>query len=689
MKINSLSLNNQNKNRDINKNNSTNPNFKGLIDVPGMMMNGIEKGGFATSFLIQDTMGMTAPRTGEGLIRGIDKERVNATFNVIKAKMLFQEPKQEDKEKSIKFKELNFKEGLEVAIREGLSGPLMMATPVVVLLLGKKFVGKSTFTNSGMINRLGNKLTNIVKNGNNNSIKSLKTDFYKQNITDLVQATTNAADKTAEAQFIDKALKSVEKLDLIAEKASKSKGKYKKALNKLEERENKKLLDLFNDFHKTNSSDLDMVNRVRFDGEVYSTDKMISGMRAYAEDAFKGKNISDITSDYTKNLKTSSIIKRTATNITATLSTIGSLSIVPMIYKLVNPVPPGAIANGTQGTANSEVKTAEVSNEQKTNNKTSQVSFKGKWDKLAKNLEFNGNQFTPALMTSLSVCGLMGPRTLTAAKRAPEDPVTKKKDYSEIPEILVRDITSTLAVTFGVPTLSKAIISTYENASGFVLQNKPEKPMSKVKSFVDKLNPLSAYSYYGISDLDQIYGNINTPEKLTNMTNFVDKNGGNIAKVLNTVKETKEVFSNHGLNINELAKQKDKKAANQIIMEKMAESKEFTQKLIDAIKPAKEGAANNILKRARSLNSIVSAAATFILVPAILGIVLPKIVYSMTENNRKKKANLNNAQPVNTVSAQNTETAKPAETVQDAKKAIDYSKLRRQENPTFKQMKHS
>lgn len=83
------------------------------MDIPGALMQGLENTGFIGSFLVQDTLGMTVPRTREGLYRDVPEE------------------------KKKNFKDLNFKEGAEVLIREALSGPLMMFTPVAVLLLGK------------------------------------------------------------------------------------------------------------------------------------------------------------------------------------------------------------------------------------------------------------------------------------------------------------------------------------------------------------------------------------------------------------------------------------------------------------------------------------------------------------------------------------------------------------------------
>ncbi len=674
MKINSVgTVNNINKT----ENNQSNPNFKGLLDIPGMAMNGIEKGGFATSFIIQDTLGMTAPRTGEGLIRGIDKERVHATWNVMKARLTFQEPSEEDKQKCLSLKDLNFKEGLEVGIREGLSGPFMMFTPMLVLALGKKYVGKSTFTNSSMINRLGNRFTEVVKNGGHDSVEALRKDFYKKNITNIVQSTTKSGDISAESAFIERATDAMAKLDEYENKIANSSGKVRRNAKKAQKRAQAQLIQDFNDYHKTHSSDFDLLNRVKLDGQVYSTEKTINGIRGYAQDALKGQSLESITEDSSKTLKKSALVKRGVVNLAAAVSTIGSLSIVPMLYKLVNPVPPGALGDPTKESTGAGVNENVVSDKNATSNKNNgQVSFTGKLDGLARHLEFNGSQFTPALMSTLAVGGLMAPRCITAAKRAPEDPVTHKKDYSEIPEALTRDIISTGAVTFGVPMLSKALISSYEGNTGFVLRNKAPKNMSTAKKVLDYLNPFSGLSYYGISDLDQIYGNVDTPEKLGNLANFLDENGGNVAKVLKTEKETHSVFEKYGLNIKELAKQSDRKTANQTVINKMNEDKNFAQELVEKLKPAKKGGANAMLKRSRSLNSYVSFAATVLLVPAFLGIVLPKFVYKMTAKRQQKQAEAR--------AAYQAELGK-----QDQAPKVDYSKLTNAvTSTTFQSMKH-
>ncbi len=658
MQINSVGSNshiNNNGYKKQSKAQQSNPNFKGLGNLPGWAMQNLENSGFIGSFLVQDTLGMTVPRTREGLFRDVP----------------------EDKKKDAR--NWNFKEGAEVLIREGLSGPLMMFTPVAVLLLGKKFIGKSTFTNSSLIKRIGKTLTETVKGGAHDSAEALKNDFYRRNVTKIVQETTNAVDKAAESAFIDKAVRAMEISDKYAEKIANSSGRRKRLYKKAAKRHDANIIEMFNNYHISNNSDYSLVNKVSLDGGVFSTDKAITGIRSYAADALKNKKTADITEEFTEKLQKKSLTTRFITNALAAASTIGSVSLVPMLYSIINPVPPGSLANKANTSKSNEQAPVVKTETQSANKNNGQVSFTGKWDKLARHFEFDGNQLTPALMTTLAAGGLLAPRVHTAVKRAPEDPVTKKKDYSEVPEILTRDVTSTAAVTFGVPLLAKGIVSSYEYNSGFVLQTKPNKPMTAFRKVLDKLNPFSSIAPYSLNDLNHIYGKVDSVEKLGTFSKFINDNNGSIAKVFDTIKESKDVFAEHGLDIKELAKQKDRKAANQAIIDKMANS-EFANKLVELIKPAKDGKANNMLKRARSLNSYTSFAATFFLVPAFLGIVLPRMVYGLTEKRQKKmaeaKAAMNASQDVQQVAI--TDNSK-----------VDYSRLMTTaNNQTFAKMKH-
>lgn len=690
MKINSINTanyanNTKANNRNAKKNN--NPNFKGLMDFPGTAMNLIEKGGFVASFLVQDTLGMTVPRTLTGTVRGVDEDRIQATKNYYKAKLLFQKPKKEDEEKRLHLKDLNFKEGAEVGIREGLSGPLMMFTPILVLLAGKKFVGKSSYTNSSLIRRLGKNMKEVVSSTQHDSVDSLKKDFYRKNLTKMVKETTGSANAEAENNFVNSAMQSmarIDKLDAMKAKIPFYNIPKKHRVSKLQKQTQSNLVQSFNDFHKENSNNYDLLNNVSLDGATYKTGETIDAIRAYSKDVLNGKKAEDVTEKYVDNVKTKSVVGRMLVNAAAAVSTIGSLSIVPKLYKLVNPVPPGALGDPktadakASATAQNNAKAVDDNKDAKNNN--GNVSFRGGKlslaDKAAKTFEFDGHNLTKTLMLSLSAVGLLTPRVATAAKRAPEDPVTKKKDYSEIPEIVTRDVTSTVAVTCAVPVISDAIFNASQKKLGFVLTN-------------EKKNFLGLRPSYGSSSIEQIYGNLDNEAKLKTFGNFINEREGNLAKIFSKDKNANKVFKDNGLDLKELAKG-DRKDANKAIIDKIA-NKDFAKTLADSLKPV-NGKVNGILKRARSLSSTPSFLSTVLFVPVFLGVVLPKIVYGMTAKRHKKMEAEDMAYV--TGQAKKAEQAQPAPANQNnaAQKtsAVDYSKL----NSNFKgtaldSMKHS
>jgi len=106
------------------------PNFKssfvtGMLGASGALMQGIENRGYVLSFLIQDSLGMTLPRTITGFHR--DKEITG---------------------------EYNYKEGWEVFGREAMTGPYMMFMAPIMLWLANKKCGTAG-TNTRLIKILG------------------------------------------------------------------------------------------------------------------------------------------------------------------------------------------------------------------------------------------------------------------------------------------------------------------------------------------------------------------------------------------------------------------------------------------------------------------------------------------------------------------------------------------------------
>lgn len=621
-------------NSDINTKKNNNPKFKGIgsaaLNATGNAMNWIENGGFVTSFLIQDTLGMTVPRTREGLYR--------------------------DRDKKVKFKDMNFKEAGEVFIREFLSGPLMMFTPFIVFALTKKFMGKSTFNNTGLVKKMGKNFTDVIKNKKSGeTVKGLKENFYRNTLHQMVEHTTPNA--TGKNEFVEKIFNNVSKLDELEAQLPNAKGKTfgQKLSNIFKSKSNKfksekdilkeqiaetkgNILKEFNEYHTTHSNELGLVNKIRINNDTYSAAESIDSMRNYAFDAIKGNDITQISEDTAKNLEKKTMAKRIFSTVAASLATIGSTSIVPAIYTILNPVAPGAMDNGCYNPDHEHMPTNKTQNIQKPdNNKTTDkkgnVQFKGN---VLRQLQFDGNQLTPLLMTTLAAGGLIVPRVRTAVKRAPIDE-DGKKNLIEVPEILTRDIISTTAVTFGVPILSKAMVNTYEDASGFVLKNnKPNEKMSTFKKIIDTINPLSSIEPFNNKDLKEIYGNIDSKAKLTNFVQFIDEKGGDLAKVFKSLKNGKESFAGTVGDFDSLTNAKlDRKASNAKIME--AITNHFDENMVKKLmEPAKAGKPNGMFIKARNLNSLPKFLNTIVLVPVFLGVVLPKIVYGITAKNRKK-----------------------------------------------------
>lgn len=630
-----VSINNNRVKNTNNKQNQNNPKFKGfggaIMNGAGWAMNSIENGGFVASFLIQDTLGMTFPRTREGLYRDRDK-------------------------KNTKFKDMNFKEAGEVFIREFLSGPLMMFTPFAVFALTKRFIGKSTFTKTGLLKKMGKNFTEVVKNKNaDTTTKGLKENFYRKSIKDMVLGTTPKANEQKTNDVVNTIYGHVEKLDELEANVKNAKGlslkdkflnifrkKSDKVVSEKQKIQNEiantksNIANEFNNFHTENSSNLQYANRIKLGNDTYGSDETITAMRGYASDILKGKNAENITEQTAERFEKASMAKRIISTVAASLATIGSTSIVPSLYAILNPVPPGALDESCNNpTHKHDEKTAQATAQpqriQQAENKQGNVQFKGN---ILRQLQFDGNQLTPVLMTALAGGGLIAPRLNTAVKRAPIDKDTGKKDLIEVPEILVRDVTSTAAVTFGVPILTKAMVNMYEKSTGFVLTNGSHKKESVFKKVLDTINPLSSVGPFSNSDVKEIYGNVDNKAKLTNFAQFIDKNDGNLFKVFKTLKNGKESFAGTVADFDTISKL-DNKSANAKIMEVIANNFD-DKKAKTLMESAKAGKINGMLKRARNLNSLPRFVNTLVLVPSFLGIILPKIVYGITAKNRKK-----------------------------------------------------
>ena len=595
------------------------PAFRGSMDSflnkSGYIMNKIESGGFLVLFLIQDFLGMTFPRTCAGFLR--DKEVTG---------------------------EYNIQEGFEVLGREGLTGPCMMAVAPLSLYLASKTLGYSTSINSELIKRYGNNLREILSapdfdKGLLQDASKFKTEFYRKNIENILKETLGTRTPEETKISVDYIMKQLENYENIPKdvKLQKFMGKSnyrEKCLNNITEH--------INNIIYSTSDNLEMLKKVKLsslgsnDAKVFDAKKAFDGLIKYSKDAIIfNKHLDKLDSTVAESMKHSALGKRVLTNIGMVAATLGVLSVLPKLYLRSNTAP-GA--------------RKKVQQEENQNNEN--VAFKGKnnlVEKLGKaveknknnfvssELEYNGHNFTHTLMAGLSLFGLITPRCMRAYSRAQVDDKTGKKDMTELWEIIIRDITSSLSVVFAVPMLTRAFVTSYEKNSGYVLMHK-DRTMSKWKTGFDLLNPYSKAHVLSNTELSALYDNVNTKEKMINFCRYIDKNGGDLQKILSKSDGVTEIFNENTKTLEELKKMNKSDANKEItsIIEniethakKLGKSvdKKSINGMIEKVMKGSKGGNSKITAMARGFNSIPGLLATLFISPYLLGWFVPRLTY--------------------------------------------------------------
>lgn len=582
----------------------------GALNASGALMQSIENGGFLASFLIQDGIGMTVPRTAAGFLR--DKEHTG---------------------------HYNMQEGFEVLGREGMTGPCMMAVAPVSLLLAAKF-GKSTSVNTQLIKRFGNSLKEILakpefdKSLLKNADK-FKNEFYKTNVEKILTDTVGKENTTKESvDYIMKQIANMENIPSDAKLAKfRGKAKYKNQCMQ-------NIVEHINNIKYSKSTDLDMLQKVKFGSDkldskkVFGTKDTIDAMIKYTDDAITAnKHLDKLDELQADSIKNKSLAKRMITNISMMFATLGVLSVLPKIYAR------GSVAPGAR-------KSQEQENQENNN-----VSFKGKGkpsllerlgkligknksDFVSSELEYNGHNFTNTLMAGLSIFGLLTPRGMHAYNRAQKDE-NGKKDLTELYEILLRDLTSSLAVVFAVPMGTRAFVTSYEKNSGFVLMHK-NRNMNKTKTVADLFNPYSKSHVLTNAEISALYDNINSKDKMLNFCKYIDKNGGDLQKIISKSENAGEMFNNSTLDLKSLKGMKKADKNKKIIsfVEKFDKSDDLISKVM---KGAGKARGNKIASFARGLNSMPGLLTTFFISPYLLGWFIPRLTYKNTRRIHEKQ----------------------------------------------------
>ena len=582
----------------------------GALNASGALMQSIENGGFLASFLIQDGIGMTVPRTAAGFLR--DKEHTG---------------------------HYNMQEGFEVLGREGMTGPCMMAVAPLSLLLAAKF-GKSTSVNTQLIKRFGNSLKELLakpefdKSLLKNADK-FKNEFYKTNVEKILTDTVGKENTTKESvDYIMKQIANMENIPSDAKLAKfRGKAKYKSQCMQ-------NIVEHINNIKYSKSTDLDMLQKVKFGSDkldskkVFGTKDTIDAMIKYTDDAIvANKHLDKLDELQADSIKNKSLAKRMITNVSMMFATLGVLSVLPKIYAR------GKTAPGARKT------------EENQENQNNNVSFKGKGkpsllerlgkligknksDFVSSELEYNGHNFTNTLMAGLSIFGLLTPRGMHAYNRAQKDE-NGKKDLTELYEILLRDLTSSLAVVFAVPMGTRAFVTSYEKNSGFVLMHK-NRNMNKTKTIADLFNPYSKSHVLTNAEISALYDNINSKDKMLNFCKYIDKNGGDLQKIISKSENVEEMFNNSTLDLKSLKGMKKADKNKKIIsfVEKFDKSDDLISKVM---KGASKARGNKIASFARGLNSMPGLLTTFFISPYLLGWFIPRLTYKNTRRIHEKQ----------------------------------------------------
>ena len=595
------------------------PTFTGkasseFLSKAGSFMKWIEDGGFMALFLIQDFLGMTVPRSIAGFLR--DKEETG---------------------------EYNVQEGLEVMGREGLTGPCMMAVAPLSLWAASRW-GMSTSINTELIKHFGNSLGEMVSSENFdksllNDKNKFKKEFYRINTEKILENTLGK--ENVDKETVDYILEQLEHRENIPAdaKLEKFRGKAKYRSQCLDN-----IVTKINEIKYQKSSELEMLRKVKLsEGNLYDAKNAFEGMEKYTEDAIiRNKDLASLTKTASDKIKHVALGKRAATVVGMIAATLGMLSFLPKIYARSN-VAPGARKDN-------------ISKEQGPNN-SENPTFKGKGNILenvgkqidknknkfiSSELQYNGNNFTNTLMAGLSIFGLLTPRGLRAYNRAQTDEKTGKKDLTELYEILIRDITSSLAVVFAVPMLTRALVTSYEKNSGFVLMQK-DRTMTKSKTITDLFNPYSKAHVFTNSELSSLYDNINSKEKMLNFCKYIDKNGGDLQKILSKSENVQSVFNDNTLDLKKLASkpkaEKNKEIINFVenIEKKIGGDKSVNEIITKLMNGASKGGKSKITSVARGLNSVPGILTTLFISPYILGWVIPRFTYANTRRIHAKE----------------------------------------------------
>ena len=620
------------------------------------LMDFIDAGGYAASFILQDGLGFIAPRVGKGLVRG-GKEKKDENGNPIL-----------DKDGKPKH-ELNWAYARKEALREVITGPSAFVIPMGMLSVINRYFGSGNNVKLNYLDSFQKPFTNFAKN-NLDAIKAGNADkkaFYVEVLKDTIDKSINSglsdADKMSPAEIHQVAEEyATRQIQIEQIRADKSLNKKAKAAKIAE------LSSVEDSFMKLKKSrvggtvDELTVNITASNGKLKggSIGELLRSMNDYFGDAVHNtqkalkKNVSvDKLEDAIKSFTNRRMGSRVLTNLGIFGVVAAFYTQIPKLYNAGlkgNPALEGAAAEVAAQEANPEgdVSKTEVKNDEtqakeakgaeKANNVTEEkkadaveskastdkpqgkdVNFTGLStmlekagngvlnNKHAKSIsdifELNGPIISGTAMTTLLYGFCIPPRL----KHAQD-----KYDYGEI---IVRDMTAFTALLFGAKALARLFSDGFTKITGLALNKKNMDGRNVFQKVIDYLSPNdNRHSVLSSKQLDSKYTHIDEYKNgVSGFMDFIEGSGGDVKKAFAQDKEVKatisEMLGSIGKTYDE-ASSKDIKNVLKLADQNKTDLMKKFYKLFEGD--------NGLLRKAKTCNSTFGFLSTLVLVPGLI-----------------------------------------------------------------------
>lgn len=573
------------------------------------LMDAIDRGGFAASFIAQDGIGMVAPRIYEGLNRNREKD-----------------------ENGKKTGPLNWEFARREGIREILSGPSTYLIPLGILSAVKKASGTANNVHVDHIKALGSGFASYATQNQSQmaDAKAFKKGYYTQIFENVLANSTDGnlqGDKLKQTaqNFAQKLVEAEE------ERANKNKKGAKNLIEQITEEYSK----LRKSTVSSSSNELGGVIKVEGQNQTVGTNikRLTQSLTDYTNDALKHvPQNSENIAEAVKKFNSHRAGTRVFTNLGMWGAVVCFFTLIPKLYNLGLKEDPG-------------LKGLKKPNDEKNNDKSKEPSFTGlaskvgdnamKGNKLLKTFEFNGASMTVPPMLTLLFGFCLPPRYINA------------KSDKEKKEILVRDVSSFSAILFGAKALSRAFSTGFAKLSGLALNITPEDHKKSI--FHKAKNYITAGSGIEVLSSEQIttkYSDLaGYKDGINGFFDFLENNGGNIKKVLHIDKEVQAQSE-------AIMKQFGNKSLKDASVEEIKEAfrKAKGSEALEKIYTVFSAKNNKFINRAKTLNSAFGFASMLVLVPAFM-IWLAKYCENMTkkavEKEQAMEAAKNRVQPMN------------------------------------------